>query len=130
MVHFTHIGHKKIIIIGLFLLFCCCFLANNKRRITYNKKRIDEYIQKIQLYTNKKDRNKLKRLIQNDDAVNQLLSDFSNKTMKVIDVSYYNLTDTILRVELKCNFSKQSQVYLIMIDNEEFKWQVYVTGFV
>lgn len=125
-----HTEHKKIMIIAIFLLLCFCILTSSKKRITYNRKRINEYIQKIQLYTNKKDRNKLRKLTQNDDAVNQLLKDFSNKKMKVMDVSYYNLTDTILRVELKCDFLKQFQTYLIMIDNEDYRWKVYVTGFI
>ena len=45
-------------------------------------------------------------------------------------MNYYNLTDTVLRVELQCEFKTGIKPYLIMIDNKNSKWETYVTGFI
>ena len=77
-----------------------------------------------------KDRKKLEQVVQNETAVNQLLEDFFYDDMIIKEMNYYNLTDTVLRVELQCEIKKEVKTYLIMIDNKNPKWETYVTGFI
>ena len=63
-------------------------------------------------------------------AVTQLFKDFSDENMIVKDISYYNLTETVLRVELQCEFRVSIKTYLIMIDNKNTQWETYVSGFI
>lgn len=66
----------------------------------------------------------------NNISTKQLLLDFSKNKLTVIDKSYYKITDSILRVELVCDYDNERKTYLIMIDNKKPKWEVYVTGFI
>ena len=55
---------------------------------------------------------------------------FFDDDMIIKEMNYYNLTDTVLRVELQCEIKKEVKTYLIMIDNKNPKWETYVTGFI
>ncbi len=50
--------------------------------------------------------------------------------MIVNDMSYYNFTETVLRVELQCEFRENLNTNLIIIDNKDLQWETYVTGFI
>lgn len=117
-----------VIIISFILIFL--FIDNKYKRVEYSKETINEYIQKIEKYTNEKDRKKLERVVKNEVAVRQLFEDFSDEDMIVKNISYYNLTETVLRVELQCELKATVKTYLIMIDNKDLKWETYVTGFI
>lgn len=118
------------IVIIAFSVFLLCLVSLNRKSIVYSEETVNTYIQKIEKCTNEKDRKKLEQVVQNETAVNQLLEDFSDDDMIIKEVNYYNLTDTVLRVELQCEFKKEIKTYLIMIDNKGSKWETYVTGFI
>ena len=115
-----------IIALSVFLLF----YYNSRKNIAYSEETINEYVKKIEKHTNEKDRKKLEQIVQNEISVNQLLGDFSDDDMSIKGMNYYNLTDTVLRVELQCEFKTGIKPYLIMIDNKNSKWETYVTGFI
>ncbi|MBS6504053.1 MAG: hypothetical protein KH415_21020 [Clostridium sp.] len=98
--------------------------------IPFGPDKIDSFIQDIEKYTNEQYEDKLNKITNNDVSTQQLLSDFSKNKLKVVDKSYYKITDSILRVELICDYDNESKTYLIMIDNKKTKWEVYVTGFI
>lgn len=106
------------------------FYYNSRKNIAYSEETINEYVKKIEKHTNEKDRKKLEQIVQNEISVNQLLGDFSDDDMSIKGMNYYNLTDTVLRVELQCEFKTGIKPYLIMIDNKNSKWETYVTGFI
>lgn len=112
------------------MLFLLCLVFLNRKSVAYSKETVNTYVQKIAKCTNEKDRKKLEQVVQNETTVNQLLEDFSDDDMIIKEVNYYNLKDTILRVELQCEFKKEVKTYLIMIDNKNTKWETYVTGFI
>lgn len=130
----SNIGHRKIFIIVIviiaFSVSLFCLVSLNRKSIAYSKKTVNTYVQKIEKCTNEKDRKKLEQVVQNETAVNQLLEDFSDDDMIIKEMNYYNLTDTVLRVELQCEIKKEVKTYLIMIDNKNPKWETYVTGFI
>lgn len=130
----SNIGHRKIFIIVIviiaFSVSLFCLVSLNRKSIAYSKKTVNTYVQKIEKCMNEKDRKKLEQVVQNETAVNQLLEDFSDDDMIIKEMNYYNLTDTVLRVELQCEIKKEVKTYLIMIDNKNPKWETYVTGFI
>ena len=117
------------IVIIAFSVFLLCLVSLNRKNVAYSKETVNTYVQKIEKCTNEKDRKKLEQVVQNETAVNQLLEDFFDDDMIIKEMNYYNLTDTVLRVELQCEIKKEVKTYLIMIDNKKPKCDTYVTGF-
>ena len=118
------------IVIIAFSVFLLCLVSLNRKNVAYSKETVNTYVQKIEKCTNEKDRKKLEQVVQHETAVNQLLEDFFDDDMIIKEMNYYNLTDTVLRVELQCEIKKEVKTYLIMIDNKNPKWETYVTGFI